>query len=262
MKLLRVDDAHDARLADFERLTDVSLRLRAEPAHGLFIAESRLVIERAIAAGYRLRAVLVAENLLPSIEGLVGDDVPVFVGSPEVLRAVTGFHVHRGALASVDRLPLRAVEEIVRGARRVVVLEDVNTHTNLGAIFRAVAAFGVDAVLLSPSCTDPLYRRAVRVSMGAVFAVPYARFTHWPEGLDMLRTNGFRVLGLHPGGHTPLDGVEVVEGAKVALVLGSEGLGLSATALSYAEPVRIPMSAGVDSLNVAAAAAVACYALR
>lgn len=194
---------------------------------------------------------------MATVEGL---DAPVYVGSPELLQAITGFHVHRGALACFARRPLRSAADVVAGARRVALLEDVNTHTNVGAIFRAAAALGVEAVLLSPRSADPLYRRSVRVSMGAVFAVPYARAEPWPGTLEALRDSGFRLLALSPEG--ALD-VGVVDNAgRLALLLGAEGPGLSATALALAEAVRIPMAAGVDSLNVAAAAAVAFYALR
>jgi tRNA G18 (ribose-2'-O)-methylase SpoU len=178
-----------------------------------------------------------------------------------LLREIAGFHVHRGALAAMARLPLPTPESLLPGATRVVVLEDVNSHTNLGAIFRCAAGLGMDAVLLTPSCADPLYRRSVRVSMGEVFAIPYARFGSWPGGLASLA--GFELLALTPGvTATPLDDLQISDDARLALLLGAEGQGLSARALSSARPVRIPMSNGVDSLNVAAAAAVACYALR
>ncbi|MGH3743492.1 MAG: TrmH family RNA methyltransferase, partial [Mycobacteriales bacterium] len=163
-------------------------------------------------------------------------------------------------LASVERRPLPGAEAVVAGARRVAVLEDVNTHTNVGAIFRAAAALGVDAVLLSPSCADPLYRRAVRVSMGAVFAVPYARAEPWLTSLESLRDRGFGLLALSPDGHTDVG--EVDTDRPLAVVLGAEGPGLSDGVLGLAESVRIPMAHGVDSLNVAAAAAVAFYALQ
>ncbi len=248
----------DPRLADFRALTDVALRRRTEPAHGLFIAEGDLVIRRAVAAGYALRSLLLSPKWLPSLDGL--PEVPTYVGSEALLQQVTGFHVHRGALAAVDRRPLPDALTIAADARRLAVLEDVNTHTNVGAIFRAAAALGVDAVLLSPSCADPLYRRSVRVSMGGVFAVPYARLDPWVEGLEALRDKGFRLLALSPDG--ALDIGSVGPAGRLALLLGAEGPGLSEVALRLAEPVRIPMAAGVDSLNVAGAAAVAFYALR
>jgi tRNA G18 (ribose-2'-O)-methylase SpoU len=223
-----------------------------------------LVIRRAIRAGYRLRSVLVSPGWLRSLPALdLPPETPTYVAGAEVLQAVTGFRVHRGALASVHRRPLPTAEELLAGARRVAVLEDVNTHTNAGAIFRCAAALGIDAVLLSPSCADPLYRRAVRVSMGEVFAVPYARLDAWPADLDRLRAAGFRLLALTPDPTArPIGDVRVSPADRVALLLGAEGPGLSPAALGRVEQaVRIPMSGGVDSLNVAAAAAVAFYVL-
>jgi tRNA G18 (ribose-2'-O)-methylase SpoU len=256
-----VDDSGDPRLADYRALTDVDLRLRTEPADGLFIGESTIVIERAIRAGYPLRSVLVGDRLLPTIRERVPDGVPIYVGSAALLKAVTGFHVHRGALASFARRPLLRPQDVLAGASRIALLEDVNTHTNLGSIFRCVAALGIDGVLLSPSCTDPLYRRSIRVSMGAVFTVPYARFATWPQPLETLRDSGFRILALSPDGAGTLDGVRLAPGDRAALLLGAEGPGLTSAAMAYAEGVRIPMSSGIDSLNVAAAAAIACYVL-
>jgi tRNA G18 (ribose-2'-O)-methylase SpoU len=260
-----VDDVADPRLADYRALTDVELRRRSEPAEGIFIAEGELVIRRALKAGYPIRSALMSERWLPPIADVVADvDVPLFVGSEALLEQVTGFHVHRGALAAMARLPLATVPVLLPSCTRIVVLEDVNSHTNLGAIFRCAAALGMDAVLLSPSCADPLYRRSVRVSMGEVFAIPYARFSSWPSGLTELAEAGFEVLALTPDpAATPLDDLQFTDDAKLALLLGAEGPGLSRRALAGASrPVRIPMSAGVDSLNVAAATAVACYALR
>jgi tRNA G18 (ribose-2'-O)-methylase SpoU len=260
-----VEGVADDRLADYRALTDVELRRRSEPTQGIFIAEGELVIRRALLAGYPMRSALMSERWLPALADLVADvDVPLYVGSDDLLEAVTGFHVHRGALAAMGRLPLPAVSELVPHCARVVVLEDVNSHTNLGAIFRCAAGLGMDAVLLSPSCADPLYRRSVRVSMGEVFAIPYARFENWPAGLGDLTAAGFEVLALTPDpGATPIGDIFVSGGDRLALLLGAEGPGLSATALSAAtQTVCIPMSNGVDSLNVAAATAVACYVLR
>ena len=261
-----VESAADPRLADYRALTDVELRRRAEPAEGIFIAEGELVLRRALKAGYPARSALTSERWLPPIAALLANaDVPLFVGSEELLEQITGFHVHRGALAAMARLPLPAVSELLPSSGRIVVLENVNSHTNVGAIFRCAAGLGMDAVLLSPSCADPLYRRSVRVSMGEVFALPYARFEAWPGGLDELVAAGFQVLALTPDeAAEPIDAVAETVGSddKLALLLGAEGPGLSARALSMARRVRIPMSANVDSLNVAAATAVACYALR
>jgi tRNA G18 (ribose-2'-O)-methylase SpoU len=180
-----------------------------------------------------------------------------------VLDAVTGFHVHRGVLASFHRLPLRGADDLIATARRLAILEDVNNHTNIGAVFRDAAALGVDAVLLSPTCADPLYRRAVRVSMGEVFAIPYATLEPWPHGLDRVREAGFAVLALTPDpAAVPLQQLTAGQRARAALLLGAEGPGLSRHALAASDvPVKIPMRRGVDSLNVAAAAAVAFWEL-
>jgi tRNA G18 (ribose-2'-O)-methylase SpoU len=259
-----VDDAADPRLSDYAGLTDVELRMRLEPEHGLFVAEGELVIRRALAAGYRLRSVLLTPHRLSTLGDALADvDAPVYVGSLATLRAVTGFHVHRGALAAVDRRPLLRAEKVTATARRLVVLEDVNNHTNLGAIFRSAAALGTEGVLLSPGCVDPLYRRSVRVSMGSVFALPYARLEPWPDGLRALTAGGCRTLALTLApGAVPLSDVTVGAEERVAVVLGAEGSGLSEPAVAASsQSVRIPMSAGVDSLNVAAAAAVAFWAL-
>ncbi len=263
-QLWTIEDPTDPRLADYRALTDVALRRRTEPADGVFIAEGELVIERALRAGYRMRSALMSQRWADSSEQLLADvDAPLYIGSDALLETVTGFHVHRGALAAMARLPVPTVDQVLGGARRVVVLEDVNSHTNIGAIFRCAAGLGMDAVLLSPRCADPLYRRAVRVSMGQVFAIPYARFDAWPAGLAALTKGGFEVFALTPAAEAiSIEEISVSASDRVALVLGAEGPGLSDDVLSAARPVRIPMSGGVDSLNVAAAAAVACYALR
>jgi tRNA G18 (ribose-2'-O)-methylase SpoU len=259
-----IDGVTDPALADYRALTDVELRRRSEPAHGIFIAEGELVIRRALRAGYPMRSALMSQRWVSSVADLVADiDVPLFVGSEELLESVTGFHVHRGALAAMGRLPLKSLAEVLPSSSRLVILEEVNSHTNLGAIFRSAAGLGMDAVLLSPTCADPLYRRSVRVSMGEVFSIPYARFESWPGGVAELREAGYRVLALTPDSRAmSIDNVEVRDGDKLALLLGAEGPGLSKNALEAATAeVRIPMGNGVDSLNVAAAAAVACYAI-
>ena len=260
-----VDGVTDPRLADYRALTDVTLRRRLEPEQGIFIAEGELVIRRALHAGYPMRSALMSERWVSSITDLVVDvDVPLYVGSEELLESVTGFHVHRGALAAMGRLAPIGVASLVERCARIVVLEDVNSHTNLGAIFRCAAGLGMDAVLLSPSCTDPLYRRSVRVSMGEVFAIPYARFEKWPGGLRELSDAGFQILALtpDPSARSLDDITDIRDADKLALLLGAEGPGLSESVLAASTAaVRIPMYNGVDSLNVAAAAAVACYAI-
>lgn len=282
VRVVRVTDPADERLGDYTRLTDVALRAKHEPEKGLYIAESSTVIRRALAAGHRPRSFLMAErwlaDLAPEIEALPVDDapggtgepVPVYVGEPDVLEAITGFHLHRGALAAMHRPPLKSVHELVTGARdgagarRVAVLEDIVDHTNVGAIFRSAAALGVDAVLVSPRCADPLYRRSVRVSMGTVFQVPWTRFETWPGGLAALQEDGFTVAALALSDDAvSLDDLVADPPDRLALVLGTEGDGLSRGAVEAADQVvTIPMAGGVDSLNVAAASAVAFWAMR
>jgi tRNA G18 (ribose-2'-O)-methylase SpoU len=259
-----VESADDERLADYRSLTDVALRTKIEPPHGLFIAESELVIRRALEAGYRPRSMVMAPEWLERMVRLIDDvDAPVYAASYDVLRRLTGFNVHRGALASFHRKPLPPVVDVVRHARRVVVLEDLVSHTNLGAIFRCAAALGMDSVVLSPSCADPLYRRSVRVSMGAVFTIPYARSEAWPDDVDELRRQGFALVALTPSVEArPLDETSYAEDARIAVLFGSEGPGLSGAAMARADQrVRIPMAAEVDSLNIAAAAAVSFWVL-
>ncbi len=265
MHLIPVTDPSDPALRDYTELTDVVRRRLREPAEGIYLAESVKVIERAFAAGHRPRSVLVLEKWLPEIEPLFEPwDVPVYVGGSEVLEAVTGFVMHRGALASMHRPELPEVADLLRDARRVVVLEDIVDHTNVGAIFRAVAGMGADAVLVTPRCADPLYRRSVRVSMGAALQVPWTRLGEWDEAAPQLHAAGFEIAAL------ALDdaAVDLADFARnppprVALVLGTEGDGLSRDALAAADTiVTIPMDHGVDSLNVAAAAAVALWSLR
>jgi tRNA G18 (ribose-2'-O)-methylase SpoU len=264
-----IADADDERVHEYTHLTDVALRRVREPAEGLYIAESSTVIRRALEAGHKPRSFLMAPRWLPESPDLIaaaaGAGVPVFVAPEDVLRHLTGFHLHRGALAAMHRPVLPAVADLVAGASRVAVLEDVVDHTNVGAVFRAAAAMGVDAVLVSPRCADPLYRRSVRVSMGTVFQVPWTRLEPWPAGLDALRSLGFTVAALALDEES-VDLDEFVDGglpARLALMLGTEGDGLSRRSLQRSDVViRIPMSGGVDSLNVASAAAVAFWATR
>ena len=262
---IHVTDPGDPRLADYLRLTDVQLRRAKEPAEGVFIAEGEKVIRRALAAGYPVRSLLLEEKWLQGLRDVVGDvDAPVFLADREILDSTTGYAVHRGALAAMSRTPLPSVPELLSGATRLAVLEEVNDHTNVGAIFRAAAGLGVDGVLLSPRCADPLYRRSVKVSMGAVFALPYARLDTWPGGLDMLRQAGFTIAALTLAqGAVALDDYVRALPERLAVMLGAEGAGLTLQALAAADVrLRIPMAAGIDSLNVAAAAAVAFWATR
>jgi tRNA G18 (ribose-2'-O)-methylase SpoU len=266
VNIVRIDNLDAPGLDDYARLTDVVLRRLSEPAGGLYIAESSKVIGRALAAGHRPRSVLVQEQWLPDMEPLLAEwpDVPVFVGDAATLESLTGYNLHRGALAAMHRPELRPVSDVIEDARRIVVLEDITDHTNVGAIFRAVAGIGADAVLISPRCADPLYRRSVRVSMGTVLQVPWTRLPEWSEAVPLLHSAGFHIaaLALAPDA-VELDDFAADVPTKLALVLGSEGDGLSRQALSAADTVvTIPMSHGVDSLNVASASAVALYTLR
>jgi len=289
-----VPEDGDPRLADYVRLTDVELRKSLEAEHGLFMAEGEKVIRRAAAAGYAVRSLLATERKAAALADLAdlaaACGAPAYVVPEPVAERLTGYHVHRGALAAMTRRPLPAVAGVlgragapdladmaghssVGGAvrdtgpaSRILVLEDIIDHGNVGGIFRCAAALGVDAVILSPRCADPLYRRAIKVSMGAVFAIPYARMTDWYAGLAELRAAGFRLLALTPDqSAAQLDKVPL--GERVGLMLGTEGDGLSSRWLHEADaPVCIPMhqgalAAGVDSLNVVAAAAIACHSL-
>ncbi|HEX8972522.1 RNA methyltransferase [Oryzihumus sp.] len=264
----RIEDPKDERLQDYFGLTDVALRRRTEPERGLYIAESEKVIRRALAAGHRPRSYLMAERWLADLSDLVEqagrEEVPVYVGEHDVIEAMTGFHLHRGALASMQRPELVPPEAILRGATRVAVLEDIVDHTNVGAAFRSAAALGVDAVLVTPRCADPLYRRSVRVSMGTVFQVPWTRIDPWPGGVEVLRDNGFSVAAFALSDDAvSLDDLAADPPERLALVLGTEGDGISRRVLEAADVVvKIPMAGGVDSLNVAAASAVAFWALR
>ena len=263
---LAVTDSGDPRLADYVRLREVSLRRHLEAEHGLFIAEGAKVIRRAIEAGYRPRSFLLAERWLDGLYDVFTrwPAVPVYVVTEDVAEQVTGFHVHRGALASLQREQRHSVEEIL-ALQRLVVLEDIVDHTNVGAILRNAAGLGWDGALLSPRAADPLYRRSIKVSMGAVFSLPWARLEDWSAAPQLLSAAGFLTVALS----LAPDAVEVRQLAssltpqtRIALMFGTEGSGLSKRWLDGATVrSRIPMSAGIDSLNVAAAAAIACYSL-
>jgi tRNA G18 (ribose-2'-O)-methylase SpoU len=260
-ELIEIDDPTDPRLADYRDLRDVELRKHLEAEHGLFLAEGEKVVRRAVVAGFTPRSFLMAPRWVEALGDVLGPtDAPCYVLSEDLAEEVTGFHVHRGALASLERRPLPSVEEVLADARTVLVLEDIVDHTNVGAIYRCGAAFGFDAVLLAPRCADPLYRRSVKVGMGAVFTLPWTRLPDWEDALPSLSRAGFTTVAL-----TLADGSVPIEDAvagrhKVALVLGSEGHGLSPRWEQDAD-VRaiIAMAGDVDSLNVAAAAAVACF---
>ena len=262
-----VDAATDPRLDDYVRLRDVSLRKKVETERGLFIAEGEKVIRRAVEAGYRPRSFLLAERWLANLSDVIErhPQVPVYVVTEELAEQVTGFHVHRGALASLHREERHRPADLLE-VDRLVVLEDIVDHTNVGAILRSAAGLGWDGALLAPRCADPLYRRAIKVSMGSVFSLPWARLDTWAESLSVLKDAGFLTVALALSADA-VDLRDLVprlrdEPQKVALLLGTEGAGLSERWIREADVVAaIPMQAGIDSLNVAAAAAVACWTL-
>ncbi|HEY3484902.1 MAG TPA: RNA methyltransferase [Ilumatobacteraceae bacterium] len=254
---IEIDDPADPRLADFVDLRDPDARRRLE-GDEFFVAEGPVAIERLIASGHTIRAVLVTpaqhERLGHVLAGL---DAPVYVAPRGVLATTVGFNLHRGAIASARRRPGRSIPDVIATARRVVVLEGLNDPENLGAIARSARALGVDALVLDPTCLDPYYRRAVRVSMGQILFMPVARATAWPGDLDRLHEAGFETWALTPGDDADdIWALDVPD--RLALVLGAEGPGLaSSTIRSATRRVRIPITPGVDSLNVGAAAAVA-----
>lgn len=263
-RLVEIHDPQDPALADYRDLRDVQLRKHLETEAGLFIAEGEKVVRRAVEAGYAPRSFLMAPRWLDGLaDVLERSDAPCYVVSESLAEQVTGFHVHRGALAALHRRALAPVESVLADARTVVVLEDVVDHTNVGAIFRSAAALGVDAVLVSPRCADPLYRRSVKVAMGAVFSVPWTRVDGWYDAVPALSAAGFTTVALTPAEDAVAIEEAVAGRERVALLVGTEGHGLSDRWLTTAD-VRavIPMSSGVDSLNVAAATAVACYVTR
>jgi tRNA G18 (ribose-2'-O)-methylase SpoU len=259
--LVEVTDAADPRLGDYRDLRDVELRKHLEAEHGLFLAEGEKVVRRAVVAGFTPRSFLMAPRWLEGLSSVLSTtDAPCYVVSEALAEEVTGFHVHRGALASLERRPLPAVSTVLEGARSVLVLEDIVDHTNVGAIFRSGAALGFDAVLLAPRCADPLYRRSIKVAMGAVFSTPWTRLPDWHSALPTLSELGFTTVALTLAPDAVPIETAVAGLDRVALVLGSEGHGLSPRWEQSADRrAIIPMSEGIDSLNVAAATAVACY---
>jgi tRNA G18 (ribose-2'-O)-methylase SpoU len=270
---IEITDPADERVRDYFTLTDVALRTKVEPERGLYLAESEKVIRRALRAGHRPRSFLMGKRWVTDLSDIVeraeSQGVPVYFASAGIIETMTGFHLHRGALASMHRPQLVEPAELLLNAlrhdtSRVLVLEDIVDHTNVGAVFRSAAALGVDAVLTTPRCADPLYRRAVRVSMGTVFQVPWTRIEPWPAGLQVLRDHGFTVAAFALGdGAVSLDDLAANQPDRLAMVFGTEGDGLSRLAVKGADlVVKIPMSGGVDSLNIAAASAVALWALR
>ncbi len=257
-RVVPVHDRDDPRLVEVSGLNDAQARAVTEAEHGCFVVEGLLVLEAVVLQSpYRLRSVLVSESKLPRVLDVLGDlDVDVYVGTPALLESVTGFPIHRGIIASAARIPLPDVADLVGDARRVVVVEGLNDHENMGAIYRNAAAFGVDAILLDPTAADPLYRRSVRVSMGHLLRVPWTRTEALPGGLDVLHDAGFTTVALTPGGETDIGDLDPTE--RLAWLVGAEGPGLTEATMAAADVrVRIPIASSVDSLNVATAAAIA-----
>ncbi|GAY12835.1 RNA methyltransferase [Pseudonocardia sp. N23] len=262
--ITRVDDPTDPRIDDYRDLTHSDRRPDRPGGRGLVIAEGVVVVRRLLDSPYPLRSLLgVPRRIAELADDLSGLDVPAYEADADTMATAVGFHLNRGVLAVADRAPEPDPVALVRDARVVAVLEGVNDHENLGALFRNAAALGVDAVLLGPHCSDPLYRRSVRVSMGHVLRVPFGPLTgDWPASLDILRANGFRVAALTPAPDAVPIGAAGLVGERVALLLGAEGPGLTDDALAAADVrVSIPMASGVDSLNVATAAAIAFHAV-
>ena len=267
-KIVEITDFSDPALDVYARLTEAQLLNRFEPAKGMFIAESPKVIHRALDGGCEPVSLLMERK---DIDGSAREvlarcpDIPVFTADEEVLCNLTGYHLTRGVLCAMRRPKLPTMEEICREASRVVVLENVQNPTNVGAIFRSAAALGMDAVLLTPGCSNPLYRRSARVSMGTVFQIPWAYTGDWPEaGMRQLKALGFKTAALALSDNSvSIDDPNLMAEERIALLLGSEGDGLTDTTIANCDyTVKIPMYHGVDSLNVAAASAVAFWQLR
>lgn len=264
---IEIDDPADSRIDVFQGLRDHTLRQARERPDGdmagVFIAEGDVVVERALRAGYRLEAMLVDAKRTKPLPAAIPDDVPLYACGPEVLTRITGYHLHRGVLACFRRRTVPNFDEAVEGTKTVVVLENINNPTNLGVILRCAAALGVEAFFIDPTCSDPLYRRSGRVSMGEAYSSPYSRLDRFPDGLEPLRAAGFKLLALTPAPDAvALDDLELNPDDRVAIMLGAEGPGLTDDALAAADlRVRIPMSGMVDSINVGSAAAVAFYGI-
>lgn len=272
MSIIKVDDLNISELDVFVRLTGAQLRNKLEPEKSVFIAESPTVIEVALNSGCVPVSLLTDERLINgAVKGIIdrlGEDVPVYTAERDVLTDITGFELTRGALCCMKRPELPSVEEICRGARRIAVLESVADATNIGALFRSAAALNIDAVLVTPTCCDPLCRRAIRVSMGTIFQVPWTRIgsvqSDWPEkGMAALRELGFKTVAMAlTDKSVSIDDEALMAEEKLAIILGTEGDGLAKSTIASCDyTAKIPMSHGVDSLNVAAAGAVAFWQL-
>ncbi|WP_029137741.1 TrmH family RNA methyltransferase [Nakamurella lactea] len=263
---IEIDDPADPRLDDFRDLSRADRRPDRPGGRGLVIAEGAVVVRRLLTSRYPVRAMLGVARRYEELAGdlgAAGETAPYYVASAELMAQVVGFHLNRGVLATADRAPMPDAATLLAGAGAVAVLEGVGDHENLGGVFRNAAALGIDGVLLAAGCSDPLYRRSVRVSMGHVLAVPFAELAGWPgDGMELLHANGFVVVALTPRESAVPLSLADLGGRKPAVLLGSEGPGLTDAAIEAADlRVRIPMSGGVDSLNVATAGAVAFAAL-
>ncbi|MBI5338745.1 MAG: RNA methyltransferase [Mycolicibacterium rufum] len=258
-----IDDPADARLDDFRDLNSVDRRPDLPTGKGLVIAEGVLVVQRMLASRFRPRALLGTDRRLGELRAdLEGLGAPYYRVSAEVMADVVGFHLNRGVLASASRAAELTVPQVIENAATIAVLEGVNDHENLGSIFRNAAGLGVGAVVFGSGCADPLYRRAVRVSMGHALLVPFARATQWPQELNLLRDNGFQLVAMtpDPGARTLAQAIGESAGRRVAILVGAEGPGLAEHTMRACDVrARIPMSRGTDSLNVATAAALAFY---
>lgn len=264
-RILQVADLEDPRLDEYLRLSEAHLRMRTDVENGLYIAESTKVVQRAINAGHVPRSFLLAEKHLDQLAEEFNrfPDAPIFIGDDRQLQDLVGFHLHRGAMAAMNRPEPLDLDEVLEASSRIAILEDIADHTNLGAIIRSASGLGVDAVLLTPKCVDPWYRRSARVSMGTVFDLPWVRMQSWPEDLQTLKNHGYEMLAMElTDDAIPLNEVEIKAGQKVAMILGNEGRGVTDEALAAVDrTVIIPMHRDVDSLNVGAASAIAFWHL-
>lgn len=264
-RILQVADLEDPRLDEYLRLSEAHLRMRTDVENGLYIAESTKVVQRAINAGHEPRSFLLAEKHLDQLAEEFNrfPDAPIFIGDDRQLQDLVGFHLHRGAMAAMNRPEPLDLDEVLEASSRIAILEDIADHTNLGAIIRSASGLGVDAVLLTPKCVDPWYRRSARVSMGTVFDLPWVRMQSWPEDLQTLKNHGYEMLAMElTDDAIPLNEVEIKAGQKVAMILGNEGRGVTDEALAAVDrTVIIPMHRDVDSLNVGAASAIAFWHL-
>ncbi|MEU3332928.1 TrmH family RNA methyltransferase [Glutamicibacter creatinolyticus] len=265
-RVIEIRDLHgDRRLDDYLKLSEANLRMRSDIANGIYIAESTMVVQRAISVGHVPRSFLLARKYLPQLEAEFAryPDAPIFVGEDTELEALTGFHLHRGALAAMQRPAPLELDAVLEKSSRIAILEDIADHSNLGAMLRSAAGLGVDAVLLTPNCVDPLYRRSVRVSMGTALTIDWVRLGTWPADLERVREHGYRILAMElTEDATPLDELVPQPGEKIAMVLGNEGRGVRPETLQAVDQsVIIPMARQVASLNVAAASAVAFWQL-